>query len=51
MIAFCRKGKTNVETPSLRNLKIMPRNLNEILFSWKPSEDSNSRPPLYKETS
>ncbi len=33
-IAFCRKPKTKAETLSLRNLKIMPINLNEIAFSW-----------------
>ncbi len=34
--AFCRKPKPKVETSSsnLRNLKIMPINLNEIVLSW-----------------
>ncbi len=31
-IAFCRKPKPKVETSILRNLKIMPRNLNEIVL-------------------
>ncbi len=35
--AFCRKAKTKVKASSLRNLKIMPRNLNEIVLSWIPS--------------
>jgi hypothetical protein len=30
---ICRKAKTKVETSSLGNLKIMPRNLNEIVLS------------------
>ncbi len=29
---LCRKAKTKVETSSLRNLKTMPRNLNEIIL-------------------
>ncbi len=33
-IAFCRKARTKVETSSLRNFKIMPKNLNAILLSW-----------------
>jgi hypothetical protein len=32
-IHFIEKLKTKVETSSLRNLKIMPRNLNEIVLS------------------
>ncbi len=32
-IAFCRKERTTVETLSLRNLKIKPRNLNESVLS------------------
>jgi hypothetical protein len=37
-IAFCRKAKTKEETSSLRNLKNIPRNLNEIVLSWIPSQ-------------
>ncbi len=33
MYRFFRKAKSKVETSSLRNLKIMPRNLNEIVLS------------------
>jgi hypothetical protein len=34
MVAFCKTAKTQVETSSLINLKIMPNsNLNEILLS------------------
>ncbi len=36
LIAFCRKAKTKVEISSVRNRKIMPRNLNEIVLSWIP---------------
>ncbi len=32
-IVLCRKAKSEVETSSLRNLKIMPRNINEIVLS------------------
>jgi hypothetical protein len=32
-IAFCTKPKPKVETSRLRNLKSMPRNLNEIVLS------------------
>ncbi len=32
-IAFRKKAETKVETSCLRNLKIMPRNLNEIVLS------------------
>ncbi len=31
--AFCRKAKAKVDTYSLRNLRLLPRNLNEILLS------------------
>jgi hypothetical protein len=30
--ALCRMAKTRVETSSLRNINIMPRNLNEIVL-------------------
>ncbi len=33
MNSFFRKAKSKVETSSLRNLKIMSRNLNEILLA------------------
>ncbi len=33
-IALRRKPKPKVETSSLRNLKIMPRNPSKIVFSW-----------------
>jgi hypothetical protein len=32
IIAFCRKTKPKVETSSLRDLKIMPRNLSKLYF-------------------
>ncbi len=32
------KNKGTVETLSLRNLKFIPRNLNEIVLSWIPSQ-------------
>ncbi len=38
--ASSRNAKTKVETASLRNLKIMPRNLNEIELSWISSQTS-----------
>ncbi len=44
MNSIFQKGKMKVETSSLRNLKIMPRNLNEILLSWIPSLYSGSIP-------
>jgi hypothetical protein len=31
--AFCRKAKTKAETKSLRNINILPRNLNVIVLS------------------
>ncbi len=37
-IAFCRKTKTKLDSSSLRNLKIIPRNLYEILLLWIPSQ-------------
>ncbi len=42
-VAFCRKAKTKVENRNLKseNLKIMPRNLNEIILSWIPSLGEN----------
>ncbi len=36
-IAFCRKTKANVETSGLTNLKVICRNLNEIVLPWIPS--------------
>ncbi len=32
--SFCGKAKPKVETSNLRNLKTMPRNLDEIVLSW-----------------
>ncbi len=37
MTAFYKKVKLKIETSSLRNLKIMPRNLKEIVLSGIPS--------------
>jgi hypothetical protein len=36
IIAFFRRAKPKVETASLRNLKVMPRDLNEIEFLLIP---------------
>jgi hypothetical protein len=44
--AFCRKTKTKRETSNLRNLKIIPRKLNDIVLSWIPSQ---SLPPCMLE--
>ncbi len=37
-IALCREAKKKAEPSSLGDLKILPRNRNEIRFSWIPSQ-------------
>ncbi len=51
-VASRRKVKTKMEISNLRNLKIMPRNLSEIVLSWIPSlfvksEDTKYRRKTY----
>jgi len=48
-IAVCRKQKTKVETSSLRNLEIMPKNLKESVRSRIPSlySDGNGKSMPY----
>ncbi len=37
MNSILSKGKNKDKNSSLKNLKIMPKNLNEIVLSWIPS--------------